>query len=201
MRLSSWGFGLGAATALTAASANVWAADPPAADPPADADIADVEPPDYPPPSTRWMVAGVGLAATAAFYGGALAASYAYPDVPGMTDLRKPFVGPWIGIVHNGCPATEPDCSTALVAVRTVLMALDGVAQAGSLGIILEGLFMPTQVAAAPAAAPPREPSAPPPSTPPTTPSPGNGDKNLFFVPTPMTVGVRGIGLGVVGRF
>jgi hypothetical protein len=144
----------------------------------------------------------VGLGAAAAFYGAAAGFSYGYPDIPGMKDLRTPVVGPWIAMVHNECPATEPDCSKALVALRTVLMALDGVAQAGSLAVVLEGLFMPTQQATAAPAAEPRAPSTPPSTTPaPSRPSPGSGDKNLFFVPTPMTVGVRGIGLGVVGHF
>jgi hypothetical protein len=153
------------------------------------------EAPDYPPPSTRWKVAGVGLLAAGVFYGAGAGLSYVYPDVPGMTDLRKPVIGPWLGVAHSGC-GSDPDCSNVLVAVRTVLMVLDGAAQAGSLAVMLEGLFMPTQE---PPARPAGEPDAPAP--PPAKPAPGRGDKNLFFLPMPMTVGQGGIGAGVVGRF
>ena len=156
-----------------------------------------VEPeiPDYPPPSTRWKVAGVGLVAAGVFYGAGAGLSYLYPDVPGMTDLRKPVIGPWQGIVHGGC-GSDLDCSTVLVVVRGVLMALDGAAQAGSLAVMLEGLFMPTQE---PPARPAGEPDAPIP--PPKKPAPGGDDKNLFFLPMPLTVGQGGVGVGIVGRF
>jgi hypothetical protein len=62
---------------------------------------------------------------------------------------------------------------------------------------MLEGLFMPTQEALSRPAS--EVPAAPTP--PPTKPAPGGGDKNLFFVPMPMTVGQGGIGAGIVGRF
>jgi hypothetical protein len=153
----------------------------------------DVETPDYPPPSTRWKVAGVGLLAGAAFYGMGVGVSYLYPDVPGTKDLRIPVAGPWIALSHNGC-GTDLDCSNVLVAARAVLMVLGGAAQAGSIGVILEGLFMPTQEPAAT----PTLPRAPAPA--PRKPAP-SGDKNLFFIPTPMTVGAGGVGLGVVGTF
>jgi hypothetical protein len=121
-----------------------------------------------------------------------LGASYAFPDVPGMKDMRIPVVGPWIAVGHSSC-GTDPDCSNVLVVVRTILMALDGAAQAGSLAVMFEGLFMPTQEA--PALPPSETPRAPPPAKP----APGGSEKNLFFVPGPMTAG--SIGIGVVGRF
>jgi hypothetical protein len=160
------------------------------------ASTVEVEAPDYPPPSARWKVAGVGLGAFAVFYGSAVGLSYVYPDVPGVKDLRIPVVGPWIAVGNNACPSYDPDCSTAWKIMRTILEALDGVAQAGSLAIVLEGAFMPTQEQA-PGLETPRAPTAPPP---PAKPAPGGGDK-LFFVPLPMTVGSRGIGFGVTGRF
>jgi hypothetical protein len=162
----------------------------------------EIVPPAYPPPSTRWKGIAVGLGATAFFYGAGLGASYVFPDAPGMRDLRMPVAGPWLAIANNGCPADEPDCGPLLVVLRTVLFALDGVAQAGGLAVALESVFMPTQVSApassetAPAAPGESPPSPPPPSTP----KPGD-NKNLFFLPTPMTVGTRGIGIGLVGRF
>ena len=164
------------------------------AEPPA-APVApvEVEPPDYPPPSTRWKVAGVGLGSAAVFYGMGAGLSYVFPDVPGMKDMRIPVAGPWIAASHSGC-GTDPDCSNVLVVVSTVLMVLDGAAQAGSLGVMLEGLFMPTQEA-------PALPASTTPRPPPSKPTPGGSEKNLFFVPGPMTVGGGGVGVGVVGRF
>jgi hypothetical protein len=159
------------------------------------ASAPEVPPPDYPPPSSRWKVAGVGLAAGAVFYGIGAGISYVDPDAPGLKDLRIPVAGPWIAIGHAGCPADDTSCTNLLVAARVFLYALSGLAQAGSIGVILEGLAMPTQEAAAPTARPaPKAPKAPPPP-------PGGNDKNLFFVPTPMTVGQGGVGVGVVGRF
>ncbi|HKQ69003.1 MAG TPA: hypothetical protein VJT73_06680 [Polyangiaceae bacterium] len=169
------------------------------ATPPA-ADEADV--PLYPPPSTRWKMFGVGIGTTVAFYGAAVGLSVLYPDEPGFQDLRIPIVGPWMAVANNGCPADEPDCSEVFVVMRTLFGVLDGVAQAGGLAIAAEGLFMPTQVQAPLPNAPSFTPKAPSPSTPPpSTPTPSGSDKNLFLLPTPMTVGARGIGLGVVGRF
>jgi hypothetical protein len=167
--------------------------------PPAASASVDLEEPEYPPPSTRWKVVAAGLGTTAAFYGAAVGASYIFTDTPGTNQLRTPIVGPWLSIANGGCPAGD-DCSTALAVVRIVLTALDGAAQAGGLGVALEGMFMPTQEWAAPRALPaaPPSPKAPPPGK---TPSPSNGDKNLFFLPTPMTVGSGGVGFGIVGRF
>src|SRR5882724_381482 len=75
----------------------------------------DLESPEYPPPSTRWKVVATGLGTTAAFYGAAVGTSIIFPDAPGANDLRIPLVGPWIAIGHNGCSASEPDCSQAIV--------------------------------------------------------------------------------------
>ncbi len=174
------------AVTLASPAARAQAADPTAA-------TAEVEPPEYPPPSTRWKVAGVGFAATGVFYGIGAGLSYVYPTVPGMKDLRIPVAGPWIATAHTGC-GTDLDCSDALVVVRTILFVLDGVAQAGSIGTMIEGIFMPTQEApVAPAGGTPRAPAAPP------KPQPGGSEKNLFFVPGPLTGGA--VGIGVVGRF
>jgi len=185
---------LGSALASTAALiAPAASAAPPAADPvaatPAAATPVEVEPPEYPPPSTRWKVAGVGFGAAAVFYGIGAGLSFVYEDVPGMKDLRIPVVGPFIGASNSTC-GTDGSCTNVLVAVRTVLMVLDGVAQAGSLAVMLEGLFMPTQEApAVPAGETPRAP-------PPSKPAPGGSEKNLFFIPGPTTAGAIGIGVG-----
>ena len=165
---------------------------------PAAPPVVDVDEPEYPPPSTRWKVAAAGFGTTAVFYGAAVGSSYIFTDTLGVNQLRTPVVGPWLAIAKGGC-ADGDDCSTALAVVRVVLTVLDGAAQAGGLAVALEGMFMPTQEWTAPSA-----PSVAPPSPKgpaPSTPSPGNGDKNLFLLPTPMTVGSGGIGVGIVGRF
>jgi len=88
----------------------------------------------------------VGLGAAAVFYGAAAGLSYAYRSVPGMKDLRTPVVGPWLAILpQRVAPPPNRTAAGVLVALRTVLMTLDGAAQAGSLVVVLEGLFMPTQ--------------------------------------------------------
>src|SRR5262245_44395229 len=93
------GWALASSAALVAPAA---LAAPPAAEPAAGAP-AEVEPPEYPPPSTRWKVAGIGLGAAAVFYGAGVGLSVAYPDTPGMKDLRIPVVEPFIGATNAGC--------------------------------------------------------------------------------------------------
>jgi hypothetical protein len=161
----------------------------------------------YPPPSARLGVTLGGVGAALAFYGGAVGLSYAFPDVPGAHDLRIPIAGPWIAIAHNGCLSTDTDCSHEFVAFRSAVEALDGIAQVGSLVIALEGLLMPTQEAASRTTTGPHTPGAPDkPSAPhePSEPAPAtptHDPKNLFWLPTPLTVGARGVGVGIVGRF
>jgi hypothetical protein len=166
-----------AAIATSARAQNVDGAAP-------EADSAGYAAPEYPPPSTRWMLMGGGVATTAVFYGAAAGLSYAYPDAPGAKDLRLPVVGPWMAIANNGCRADEPDCSGLWVALRTVVTAIDGLAQAGGVGIFLEGVFLPTQ--------------KPAPSATPETKKP---PKDFSFVAAPTALGSRGIGIGVAGSF
>ena len=161
----------------------------------------------YPPPGARVAVTLAGLGTTALSYGAAVGMSFIYPDSPGAQDLRVPVVGPWLAIGHKGCASGEPDCNDLVVILRIVLSAIDGVVQAGGLAIAVEGLFMPTQQPLPPSAPrPPAErptgpmkvrPKAPnpPPAAPPGAP------KDLFLLPAPMTVGMRGLGVGIVGRF
>jgi len=188
--------------AATSAALALVLASPAGAEPPAPAPTPSVaEAPAYPPPSTRWAGMAVGLGTTAFFYGAAAGASYLFPDAPGARDLRLPVIGPWLAIAHNGCPADEPDCGPLMVVVRSVLTAIDGAAQAGGLAILIESAFMPTQVRSSSSDTAPGAPRSPtPPAAPPAEPKPGE-NKNLFFLPTPMTLGLRGIGVGVVGRF
>jgi hypothetical protein len=156
----------------------------------------------YPSPDVRFKLVLGGLGTTAVFYGAAAGMSYLYPDAPGAEDLRIPVAGPWLAIAHNGCAEDDPDCSVVWKALRTVITAIDGLGQAGGLGIVLEALFVPTQErAATPVHAPAPKPAAPkaPPSVP--APGPSTEPKNLYFLPMPITVGARGLGIGLTGRF
>jgi hypothetical protein len=163
-----------------------------------------IEAPDYPPPSARWAVMGVGLATTGVFYGAAVGMSYAYPDVPGAHDLRKPIIGPWLAIAHNGCAASEGEnCSTVWLVMRAIAEGIGGIAQAGGVLVMLEGVFMPTQYKAETRRTPQTPSPTPSPwkPPPPATEPPKPNDKNLFWIPTPMALGSRGVGVGVVGNF
>jgi hypothetical protein len=98
----------------------------------------------YPPPSARGNLLIAGVASTAAWYGLALGASYAWPDAVGAKDLRIPLAGPWVALSHSGC-GNVADCSKAIVVLRAIATALDGIGQAAGLGFIAEGLFLPTR--------------------------------------------------------
>jgi len=98
----------------------------------------------YPPPSARRNLVIAGLGSTAAWYGAALAASYAWPDTVGANDLRIPVAGPWMALSHSGC-GNVSDCSKVIVVLRAIATTLDAIGQAAGLAIAAEGLFMPTQ--------------------------------------------------------
>ena len=159
---------------LAATSGTARAAEPDGRQPPAAAE------PDLPPPSARTAHLIVGPLTTAVWYGGALGASYIWPDAPGATDLRIPIAGPWIALGDTGCAEDEPDCSVVIVVLRAVLTAIDGVGQAGGLLILGEGLFLPTRA----------ERSAERTKAP-----------EFAIVPGAVPAGKDGIGLGVRGVF
>jgi hypothetical protein len=129
----------------------------------------------YPPSSVRLKL-GLGGIAVA---GGAYAMSYAmassFPEIPGMTGLKIPIVGPWIALGQSGCATDNPDCG-ALVVLRGFLYVLDGFAQIGGLGLIAEGVLVKT------------DPSAP--------------KKAAAFTITPMPLVTGNVtGLGFIGSF
>jgi hypothetical protein len=99
---------------------------------------------DLPPPSTRWNLLFTGLAVTGVSYGLALGASYAWPDERISSELRIPIAGPWMAIANTGCSEKDPDCSTVTLVFTAVLMGMDGVLQAGGLGLAVESVFMKT---------------------------------------------------------
>jgi hypothetical protein len=99
---------------------------------------------EYPPPSARRNLIIAGFASTAAWYGLALGSSYIWPDTVGAKDLRIPVAGPWIAVGHSGC-GDVVDCHKVIVVFRALATVIDGIGQAGGLGLIAEGLFLPTQ--------------------------------------------------------
>src|SRR6187431_1048830 len=99
---------------------------------------------EYPPPAARRNLLVIGLASTAVWYGGALAASYAVDDPTMAKDLRIPLAGPWMSLSHTGCGG-GPQCNTLLVVLGAIATTLDGIGQAAGLALAAEGFFMPTQ--------------------------------------------------------
>jgi hypothetical protein len=148
---------------------------------PAAAPVPPSGPPEYdlPSPGTRWALFGTGLAVTGVSYGMVLGASYIWPDARYSDEVRVPVAGPWMAIVGDtGCPKHDPDCSTVLLVVVAILTGIDGVLQAGGVGMAIESAFLPTS------SAPPAKKSLAP-----------------TLHPVPIVAGRDGVGLGVVGTF
>ncbi len=136
---------LSAAVSLLVASSPVAAADEPQGS--AIHTIAapdEVEAMRYPPSSVRFGLVGGGLVALGIPYGiGALCAS-AWDDVPGSEWLYAPVIGPWVAFVKNDCAPDDSGCG-AIMVMRGVLYVLGGLAQAGGVGLLGEGLLMTTE--------------------------------------------------------
>ncbi len=115
--------------------------------------VIEYYPDQAPPPSTRLTVLGIGALTAAVSYGAALGASYAFDTDPYASDLRIPVVGPWIKLGHTQlCPSTttaadtsEPLCSNVSQVMGAVLVGVDGILQAGSIALLIEGIFLPTR--------------------------------------------------------
>jgi len=169
------GFGLFLATLAPAAHAQEPVASKEAAPPPGA---------DRPPAGARVTHVVAGAATTALFYGAVVGFSYLAPDEPGSPDLRIPIAGPWIALSKAGCAEDEPDCSLVLVVIRAALTLMDGVGQAGGLGIIGEGLFLNT--------------SSPRPTA---LGAPRTDLPQVKVRAVPLDLGRSGVGLGLVGTF
>ena len=99
----------------------------------------------HPPPGTRLNLVLAGAAVTGLFYAPALASSFIWPDSPGASDLQFPVIGPWMKIGQtklcgNRIPRDD-SCNDFAVVAGAVLLALDGLGQAGGVGLIVESLF------------------------------------------------------------
>jgi hypothetical protein len=98
----------------------------------------------YPPSSVRLPLIIGGSVVTLAAYGLTVASALTWDDVPGADAMLVPVVGPWIALAQNDCAPDDPDCG-AILWVRGILLVIDGIAQAGGLGLIGEGIFMTTE--------------------------------------------------------
>jgi len=103
----------------------------------------------YPPSSVRLKLVGGGLALSGLAYGAAYLCASTWPEAPGADQLKIPVIGPWMALGKSGCAADDPDCGFAMY-FRAILTVLDGVIQAGGLGIAGEGVFMTTEANARP---------------------------------------------------
>jgi len=101
----------------------------------------------YPPSSVRTGLIGGGLGLWGLAYGIGLGCGLGWNDVPGADELAIPVAGPWIALGMTGCAPDDPDCEAILV-MRGVLYALDGLVQLGGLGLAAEGVFMTTEAEA-----------------------------------------------------
>jgi hypothetical protein len=160
--MKSVAFALLAAAPLLAASAAAQEPDQPAR---------------YPPSSVRPKLIAGGIAVAGLAYGAGFLAASSWPEVPGSSELKIPVVGPWIALAKNDCAKDDPDCGFILY-MRGFLTIIDGLMQAGGVGIAGEGVFMTTEASAAQEA----KPSA------------------ITVRPAPIVSGT-GVGLGVVGTF
>jgi hypothetical protein len=100
-----------------------------------------------PPGSVRTKLFLTGAAVTGAFYVPVLGASYIWDEHPAAAQMRIPVAGPWLGFSKTKLCADRPEegkCSEFLVVTGAVLLVLDGIGQAGGVGLMLESIFLPT---------------------------------------------------------
>jgi len=171
--LFTFGLGLFSSTLAATALAEEPFPTPAASAPPTD---------ELPPPGARTNLIVTGAATTIVSYGLALGVSYLLPeeDLRGSKDLRIPVAGPWLALGRTGCPSSDTNCSVIPLIVGSVLKVLDGVAQAGGLGIVGEGLFLNTSNG---------------------TRAPRKAQLGPTVQAVPLNFEKGGVGLGVVGTF
>lgn len=97
-----------------------------------------------PPASARPSLILGGALVTGAFYGLSLLDPVFWSDAPGGPSMRVPVAGPWIALADTGCPPADPDCGASKYLQGGYRIAM-GLAQAGGLWILAEGLFLRTQ--------------------------------------------------------
>lgn len=100
-----------------------------------------------PPPGARTNLILTGAAMFALSYGPAVGASYLWPEARGAADLRIPVAGPWMKLGKTRlCNADKEavNCQDAVRVIGAVFAAIDGLAQGGSIFLLLESIFMST---------------------------------------------------------
>lgn len=100
-----------------------------------------------PPGAARTKLFLTGAAVTGAFYAPVLGASYIWDRHLGAEQMRIPVAGPWLGFSKTKLCNARPEldnCSNFLVVAGAVLLVLDGIGQAGGVGLMLESIFLPT---------------------------------------------------------
>jgi hypothetical protein len=145
------------------------------------------DPKAYPSPSARGSLLLVGAATTAAWYSLALSSALIWPGAAGAEDLKIPVAGPFMALADSGCDDDNPDCSLVWPVFRAILIAIDGIGQAGGVAVMGEAALLPTREAGETAEdrSIARKPDR----------------ASLQWRPVPFLTGKSGIGLGVVGRF
>lgn len=138
-----------------------------------------------PPPKTRYWMMGLGLGATGLWYVGALGIGELWSGAPGNRDLRIPVAGPFMDLAKTGCPSSDSDCSAFQLVVRTFMVSIDALGQAGSLAIAIEGAFTPTESSSGESVVPP----------------PKMARSRSTVVPTAWFDPQTGGGVGVAGQF
>jgi hypothetical protein len=103
----------------------------------------------YPDSAARTNTLLAGTAVLVGGYAVGLGTSFLWSDAPTAQKLRLPVVGPIFAIANVGCGSAERSCDTVTLVVRSVLAGISGVGQVGGIGVLLEGLFMPTRAATA----------------------------------------------------
>ena len=136
-------------------------------------------------------VVAAGLGTTAVFYGAAVGSSYIWPDEPGMNQMRIP-------VSDRGSRSPMAAARRrrlqhrARRTARRLQRARRSRASRWPRGCARGNVHAHPRVGQRPllellrSAAVSHGPA-------PATPSPGNGEKNFFFLPTPMTVGSGGV--------
>jgi hypothetical protein len=131
--------GLAALLASVLQPTRAWAEEPPVA---VEEAPRPAEEPTTPEPGTSGRLALTGGALLVGWYGLGVGASFAFKDEPWAKSMRIPVAGPFMALKDMGCQKDDPDCTTPLVVVRSVLAVIDGVGQVGGLGVLLESLFV-----------------------------------------------------------
>jgi hypothetical protein len=103
-------------------------------------------PDQYPPSGAGGATLLTGGVITVGFYGVGLGYSFLDDGNQGASDLRIPVAGPWMAIDGLGrCTLNEqPNCSVLFPTLRIALAVAVGLGQIGGLGLMLEGLLVPS---------------------------------------------------------